>query len=302
MPTIALGIPVSSPDVAADTPLVFGRRADEVGAHSVWMIDHIPTMNHEALVSLSAIAGATSRVRLGMSVLIGSLRPPLLLAKMIATLDNVSNGRVIMGMGVGGRKADFDAVDIPFVARGARLDELMALLRETWTGEPVRHQGQFWQYETDPVGPTPIQSPLPIFLGGSADAALRRIARSADGYVGSSGAGLPGFTRRVKLIKKFAEEEGRDPSSITIIGVVYGCVDPSRERAYDLAAKYAEAYYGPGVRDLDNNYFLGDASEGERFVEQFVEAGADIVCLSSVTADPRNLDLLSEQLLPRVMG
>ena len=78
-----------------------------------------------------------------------------------------------------------------------------------------------------------------------------RIARSADGYVGSSGAGLPGFTRRVKLIKHFAAEGGRDPKDITIIGVVYGCVDPSRERAYDLAAKYAEAYYGPGVRDLE---------------------------------------------------
>ena len=78
-------------------------------------------------------------------------------------------------------------------------------------------------------------------------------------------------------------------------------MDPSRERAYELAATYAQHYYGPGIRDLDNNYFLGDASEGERFVEAYVNAGADIVCLSNVTADPRNLDYLSEQLLPRVM-
>lgn len=302
MPQIALGIPVASPDARPETPLVFGRRADEVGAHSVWMVDHIPAINHEALISLASIAGATERVRLGVSVLIGSLRPPLLLAKMVSTLDNVSDGRVILGMGVGGRKADFDAVGVPFEARGPRLTELIGLLRQTWTGEPVRHDGRFWQFDTDPVGPKPVQERLPIFLGGSADAALRRVAQLADGYVGSSGAGLPGFQKRVKLVRQYAEEAGRDPRDIKVVGVVYGCVDPSRQRAYDLAEKYALSYYGPGIRDLDNNYFLGDASEGERFVEQFVEAGADVVCLSSVTADPRNLDNLTEQLLPRVLG
>ncbi|MFN0072349.1 MAG: LLM class flavin-dependent oxidoreductase [Chloroflexota bacterium] len=302
MPSIALGIPVGSPDVRPDTPLAFGRRADEVGAHSVWMIDHIPFPSHEALISLAAIAGATSHVRLGLSVLVGALRPPLLLAKMLATIDNISNGRVIAGLGLGGRKDDFDAVSVPYDQRGARLSELIGVLRLAWKGEPVKHDGQFWQFDVPPIGPLPIQKPLPIYLGGSADAALKRIAESADGYVGSSGAGLPGFTRRVQRIRQYAEEIGRDPREITMIGVVYGCVDPSRQRAYDLAARYAEHYYGPGIRDLDNHYFLGDASEGERFVQAYVEAGADIVCLSSVTADPRNLDLLSEQLLPRVIG
>jgi alkanesulfonate monooxygenase SsuD/methylene tetrahydromethanopterin reductase-like flavin-dependent oxidoreductase (luciferase family) len=302
MPTIALGIPVGSPDVRPNTPMVFGKRADEVGAHSVWMIDHIPFPSHEALISLAGIAGATTQVCLGMSVLVGALRPPLLLAKMLATLDNISNGRVIAGLGLGGRKDDFDAANVPFDQRGPRLAETMKLLRMSWTGEPIKYDGPFWQYDLPAVGPVPIQKPLPIYLGGSADPALKRIAESADGYVASSGAGLPGFTRRVQKIRDYAEEIGRDPGEITIIGVVYGCVDPSRERAYQLAATYAEHYYGPGVRDLENNYFLGDASEGERFVEAFVNAGADVVCLSNVTADPRNLDYLSEQLLPRVMG
>jgi probable F420-dependent oxidoreductase len=302
MPSIALGIPVTSPDVQPDTPVIFGRRADEVGAHSVWMVDHIPTPNLEVLMSLAIIAGVTTRVRLGMSVLIGALRPPLLLAKMLSTLDNLSNGRVILGMGAGGRAEDFHAVGVPFDNRGPRLNETIQLLREAWTGEPINHQGRFWQIEVGPVGPKPIQSPIPLFLGGSADPALRRVARVADGYVGSSGAGVAGFAKRVKLIRQYAEQAGRDPKSITMIGVVYGCVDPNRERAYELAQSYTTHYYGAGVRDLANNYFLGDASEGERFVQQFVDAGADIVCLSSITADPRNLDYLSEQLLPRVLS
>ncbi len=302
MPAIALGIPVGSPDVRPDTPLTFGKRADEVGAHSVWMTDHIPFPCHEPLIALAAIAGATSRVRLGMSVLVGALRPPLLLAKMLATLDNLSNGRVIAGLGLGGRQDDFAAVNVPYSQRGLRLAETMKLLRMSWTGQPIKYDGPFASYATPAIGPMPIQKPLPVYLGGSADPALRRIAESADGYVASSGAGLPGFTQRVRKIRQYAEEIGRDPREIRIVGVVYGCVDPSRERAYRLAAAYAEHYYGPGVRDLDNNYFLGDAAEGERFVEAFVNAGADIVCLSSVTADPRNLDHLSEQLLPRVMG
>jgi probable F420-dependent oxidoreductase len=302
MPPIALGIPVTSPDAQPDTPLVFGRRADEVGAHSVWMIDHIPTTNHEVLTSLAAIAGATTRVKLGMSVLIGGLRPPLLLAKMLSTLDNVSNGRVILGLGAGGREDDFNAVNVPFNNRGPRLNELIQILRDAWTGEPINHQGRFWQFNVGPVGPKPVQERIPLFLGGSAEPALRRVARIADGYVGSSGAGLPGFSKRAKLIRQYAEEAGRDPKSITLIGVIYGCVDPSRDHAYELAERYTTHYYGPGIRDLGNNYFLGDASEGERFVEQFVEAGADIVCLSSITADPRNLDYMSEQLLPRIMS
>ena len=302
MPPIALGIPVTAPDAQPDTPVLFGRSADEVGAHSVWMIDHIPTSNHEVLVSLAAIAGATTRVRLGMSVLVGLLRPPLLLAKMLATLDNVSAGRLIVGLGAGGREDDFRAVGMPFDRRGPRLDELIGLLRATWSGEPVKHQGRFWQFDLPPVGPRPVQEHVPLFLGGSAEPALRRIARVADGYVGSSGAGLEGFRRRVRLIRQYAEEAGRDPRSITMIGVVYGCVDPDRQRAYDLAVEYTTRYYGSGVRDLDNNYFLGPAEAGERFVEQFVEAGADVVCLSSITADPRNLDYLTEQLVPRVLG
>jgi probable F420-dependent oxidoreductase len=301
MPTIALGIPVGSPDVRPDTPLAFGKRADEVGAHSVWMIDHIPFPSHEALIALAGIAGATSRVRLGMSVLVGALRPPLLLAKMLATLDNISDGRVIAGLGLGGRKDDFDAANVPYDQRGLRLAETMKVLRMAWTAGPIKYDGPFWKYDLPAIGPVPIQKPLPIYLGGSADAALKRIAESADGYVASSGAGLPGFSRRVQKIRHYAEEIGRDPREIKIIGVVYGCVDPSRERAYELAATYAEHYYGPGIRDLDNNYFLGDASEGERFVEAYVNAGADVVCLSNVTADPRNLDYLSGQLLPRVM-
>lgn len=302
MPSIALGIPVASPDVRPDTPLVFGRRADEVGAHSVWMVDRLTFSNLDPLISLAAIAAVTTRVRLGISVLLGALRPPLPLAKMIATIDTLSNGRMILGMGVGGRKIDFDAAGVPFEQRGPRLEELMHLLRKTWTGEPVRHEGRFWQFDVDAVGPRPVQQHLPIFLGGTADAALRRVGRFADGFIGSSSAGVAGFRKSAEIVRRYAEEAGRDPSSITMIGVVYGCVDPSRERAYELAARYVSHYYGPGVRDLDNNYFLGPAAEGERFVQEFVDAGADVVCLSSITADPRNLDYLTEQLLPRVQG
>lgn len=302
MPAIALGIPVGSPDVRPDTPLTFGRLADETGVHSVWMTDHIPFPCHEPLMALGAIAGATTHVRLGISVLVAALRPPLLLAKMLATLDNLSTGRVIAGLGLGGRKDDFDAVGLPYTGRGARLTETIRLLRECWSGAPIRYDGPLGKFETPPVGPRPIQKPLPVYLGGSADAALRRVAALADGYVASSGAGLPGFTARVQKIRAFAEEIGRDPREIKIMGVVYGCVDPDRTRARQLAAAYTEHYYGPGVRDLDNHYFLGDAGEGERFVEGYTRAGADIVCLSSVTANPRNLDHIATRLLPRVVG
>ena len=307
MPVVGLGIPTPAPDARPDTPLHFARRAEAVGAHSVWAIDRLVLDNQEALVALAAAAGATERVRLGTSILLGTLRPPLLLAKMVATLDQVSNGRVILGLGVGSRADDFAAVQVPFERRGPRLGEQIRLLKAAWSGEPIDHQGGAYSVGVGPVGPPPRQRPHPpLWLGGSSDAALRRAARLADGYVGGASRGAEGFRANWQKVRRFAEEAGRDPDALTPAVLVYAVVDDDRDRALGVAARYMDHYYGsrrPGVSPAElvgSAHLVGPADEAARKAQAYFEAGAEVLILGSMTADPAYLDRLCDELLPRL--
>src|SRR5688572_16776770 len=158
MPNVALSVPMSAPDVQPDTALQFGRRAEAAGAHSIWVMDRLVFTNHEPLVTLGALAATTTRVRLGTCVLLATLRPPALLAKEVGTIDQLSGGRVMLGFGVGSRPDDFEAAGVPFEHRGSRAEELTKVLRLAWSGEPVEHDGRFYQMDVGPVGPRPVQA------------------------------------------------------------------------------------------------------------------------------------------------
>lgn len=302
MPPVGLGIPIAAPDAQPDTPLQFGRRAEAAGADSVWMVDRLVFTNQDPLISLAAIAGATSRIKLGNAVLLGLLRSPLLLAKMVASLDQVSNGRAILGLGLGSRANDYEAAGVPFEKRGAQLSEAIRLLRLAWSGQPVKFQGQFHQYDLPPVGPLPVQPSIPMYLGGSAETALRRIGRYGDGYVGSSAGGVETFRANVAKVRRHAAEAGRDPAAIKAVAVVYGCCDDNRDRAAEITSRYLGNYYGPKAANLgpSPNYMLGSADNCVRFVQPFVDAGAELVVLASVTADLAHFETLCQDVLPRV--
>src|SRR5436190_22740053 len=112
-----------------------------------------------------------------MRILLGALSPPVLLAKMLATLDQLSAGRAMVGLGAGTRADDFEAVGVPHGGRGRRLDELIDVLKLAWGGEPVRYAGRAYSLDVGPIGPRPVQQPHPpLWLGGRADAVLQRTA------------------------------------------------------------------------------------------------------------------------------
>ncbi len=153
----------------------FAKRCEEMGLHSLWTIDRIAYDNLEPLTLLASAAAVTQKLRLGTSVLLGNTRHPSHLAKIIATIDFISNGRVTLGIGFGSRESDYKAVEIPFEKRGSRAVEQIQLIKRLWTEENVTHKGQFFQVENLTVGPRPIQKPHPpIWTGGSAEVALKR--------------------------------------------------------------------------------------------------------------------------------
>jgi probable F420-dependent oxidoreductase len=170
-------------------------QAEELGFADVWVSEHIivpkdapypPSANFwDPVLTLTWAAAATRRVRLGTSVLVLPMRHPLPLAKELATLQNLSEGRLILGAGVGWLEAEFDALGVPFKQRGRRMDEGIALMRAVWGDDPISFPAQWIEAKVEAMRmqPKPV-APIPIWIGGSSDAAIRRACR-LDGWHGS---------------------------------------------------------------------------------------------------------------------
>ena len=153
---------------------------------SVWQTDRLvsPQPFLEAVATMAALAGATARLKFGMNAVVASLRDPLLLAKQCATIDWLSNGRLLPVFGVGSDKApEFRATGRDPKERGKRADEVLELCRRLWSEERVTFRGEFYEYENAAISPRPIQQPLPLWIGGSSPAAIRRTVRLGTGWL-----------------------------------------------------------------------------------------------------------------------
>ncbi len=180
------------------TPILIRRfavQAEALGIADVWVSEHIilprtqflrPLPFYEPVLTLTWVAAATERVNLGTSVLVLPMRHPIPLAKELATLQNLSDGRLILGAGVGWLEPEFAALGAPFHDRGRRMDEGIALMRAVWTQDPVTFATRHIPAEITDMTMTPLPvAPIPLWIGGSSDAALRRAIRLADGWHGS---------------------------------------------------------------------------------------------------------------------
>jgi probable F420-dependent oxidoreductase len=302
MPQIGVALPLAAADTRATTALAFAQRAEAAGVGSVWVLDRLVYDCYEPLITLAAVATGTQRVRLGMGILLGALRPPVLLAKMLATLDQLSAGRVIVGLGAGTRADDFEAVGVPHAGRGRRLDELIDVLTLAWSGAPVRYAGRAYTLDVGPVGPRPLQQPHPpLWLGGRAEAVLRRTARVGDGYIGRSSDGPAGFRRIWEQIRAYAEAAGRDPATIVPAAQVYACVDDDPRRAAALTAEYLTSYYGAAPADL-SGYLLGSPEQCVALAKQYFAAGVEVLIVGSVTANGNYFERLCTEVIPRLQG
>jgi probable F420-dependent oxidoreductase len=173
----------------------FAVHAEDLGFDDVWVSEHIivprdkfprSPLFYDPVLTLTWVAAVTTRVRLGTSVLVLPMRHPLPLAKELATLQNLSDGRLILGAGVGWLEPEFAALGVPFNERGRRLDEGIAMMRAVWTEDPVTFRSRTIPAVIEGMTMTPMPAkPIPLWMGGSSDVALRRTIRIADGWHGS---------------------------------------------------------------------------------------------------------------------
>jgi probable F420-dependent oxidoreductase len=202
-------------------------RAEELGYDELWTFQRLlyPVGHqmgttyrsvHDPVVALAYLAGRTERIGLGVAVLNMPFYSPVLLAKQLGTLQAVAGGRLTAGLGLGWLPEEFTASGVPYGRRGARGEEFIDVLRTLWTDEVTEYDGEF--YRLPPVHLDPKPDPMPsILLGGSAEVALRRAGRLADGWVSSSREDLAGVEDRIYIVKEAARAAGRDPDSVRIV-------------------------------------------------------------------------------------
>jgi probable F420-dependent oxidoreductase len=216
----------------------FLKTVEAAGAESVWTVEHpIVAENYEPLYSysedgqapftattvmpdplewLAFAAGCTDTIKLGTGVLLLPLHSPIIIAKRIATLDAMSGGRVLLGVGLGWQREEFAAVSVPYEERGKRLDDGIDAIRELWKPGAATHNGPFYQFNRVHSDPKPAQAGgVPILIGGSTDIAARRAGRVGDGYFPHA-ISPDDLALRLETMKKAAKDAGRDPAKIEI--------------------------------------------------------------------------------------
>ncbi|HEY5647851.1 MAG TPA: LLM class F420-dependent oxidoreductase [Pseudomonadales bacterium] len=211
-------------DVAALTDLA--SEAEALGYHSVWVSEHLfhstyvakrlgDRPYHDPLIVLTAIACRTSRVRLGTSVLVLPWHHPARLGKSIATLDQLSGGRVDLGIGVAITEDEFANLGVDFSSRGRRTDDVLAALDALWYQDVPEHDGEFFRFSGLRFAPKPQQQPLPVHVGGGSAAALRRVVRSGHGWH-ALGKSPDEMARDVNALRELMRAAGRDPDALQV--------------------------------------------------------------------------------------
>jgi probable F420-dependent oxidoreductase len=297
MANIGLAFVNPAPLTKPETVLAFAKKCEAMRLHSMWTIDRIAYDNLEPLTLLAAAAGATQKIRIGTSVLLPGLRHPALLAKILATLDFVSNGRVTIGVGFGSRENDFTALEVPFEGRGSRAVECVQLMKRLWTEDNVTHKGRFFRVLNLTLGPRPIQKPIPIFAGGSAEVALKRAGTWANGFICGSSA-IPEFSTTWEKIAQYARAAGRTPNEIEKAGLTFMAIDDNTSKAVETLNKYVMRYYGRLRGDLATTSLVGSAAAVADRIEAFLSRGLDTLIIGLADPDPRQLDLFGEKVLP----
>jgi probable F420-dependent oxidoreductase len=241
-----LSIPHTGPGASPEAVRDISQAAEELGYDSLWVGDHValprrtaslydlgarPTPIpegdfkrrlrpfYDGLTALTYVAGATQRIRLGTAVLVLPLYNPIVNARRLATLDVLSDGRLLVGVGAGWLREEAEALGMPWDHRGARSEEHIAVLRALWTAEApyVSFAGRFYRFEEIAPEPRPVQRPLPILIGGHSPRARERAGRLGDGWLGAT---LPPEVqaRWVAEIRQVAERHGRDSGRLLFVG------------------------------------------------------------------------------------
>lgn len=280
---VGIGLPSTIPGVGRDEVLAWARRAEERGFSCLGTLDRLVYDNFEPLVTLAAAAAVTERIRLATTILIAPFRMNgALLAKQAASIDRLSNGRLVLGVAVGGRQDDFDASGADFGARGREFDAMLAQFEAIWAGESFGTAGA--------IGPRGRPT---LIIGGSADVAFARAARYGDGWI-MGGGPADRFAGGAAKAREAWQAAGRDGAPRTM-ALGYFALG---ERAEEAANTYLRDYYAFAgeYADIVAAGALKDAASVRERIEAFAAAGCDELVLFPCSPDLAQVDLLADAI------
>lgn len=229
---LGVGVPISGPWATPGNLVRLVGLAEDLGYHSAWTLQRllVPAQPDERsgdvayrrildpVIPLAFLAGQTRRIRLGTAVVNAPFISPAVLAKQLTSVDILSDGRLDVGLGAGWSPVEFTATGMPMARRGARLEEFVHVLRALWTQDVIAHKGEFYEVPAARAEPKPVQRPHPpILLGGTAEAAVRRAGRIADGWISSSRHDHTRIGETISMIRQAAEGAGRDPDALRLV-------------------------------------------------------------------------------------
>jgi probable F420-dependent oxidoreductase len=286
--------------------LALVQRVEQLGFDSVWTGDHVSFHNplYESLTLLASYAPITRRIRLGTAVYLLALRSPAVAAKITATLDVLSGGRLIFGVGVGGENPkEFELCGVPHAERGARVTEGIDVVRALWRETPATFHGRFSRFEGVSIDPKPVQTLPPIWIGGRSDAALARAGRQGDGWV-SYVVQPERYARSLEKIREAAHAAGRSLTGFTGAHLAFITVGRDYERARKVWVSVLSRRYAQDFEPLAKKYgVIGTPEQCAEQLAAFRDAGCSYFLLSAI-GDPRDereqLETIAAEVLPRV--
>jgi probable F420-dependent oxidoreductase len=278
-------------------------RVEELGYDSAWAQESTLGAGPQLgpIETMTFAAACTRSIRLGCVVFVSTLHSPVHLAKSLSTLDQLSRGRLDVGIGTGGKARPFAAFGMSSDRYVARFTEGLALMKALWTEPRVTFDGEFWQLTDAPMEPKPVQKPHPpIWFGANTPPALRRAVRLGDGFFGAGSAPTARFAEQVKTVRAALADAERNPASFPVAKRVYIVVDDDAARARERVNAVMERLYGRRVPDIEAAAVAGTPADCVRAVREVAAAGAELILFTTVVEPAEQAERLAAEVIPHV--
>lgn len=299
-----IGLPNGFPrgEVNPNLFIEVAERAEEYGYDSVWAGDHIVfhVPRFEIFATMAAVAARTSRIQFGPAVLLLCLRNPVHVAQSVVTLDHMSGGRFVLGVGVGGEHPkEFQASGVPVNQRGARTNESLDVLQRLWTESKVTFSGKYYQLDDVGMLPPPKQRPHPpIWVGGRSDAALKRAAKYGQAWTPAF-VTPERFEQGKEQLATYCQEYGRDPKEVQPTIYFFANVADSRGQAWTEAGEFLGKNYNIDSSPFARLAVHGTPDDCVAHARRYIDAGAEHVVIRFASFDPlRQIKRWTKEVMP----
>jgi probable F420-dependent oxidoreductase len=299
---IAIPQSFANPTIDADLIRRFLPRAEALGYEGLWVQEQIigdsPIL--EPVTLLTYAAALTTKPHLGTSVLLTVIRNPIQLAKSLASLDQLSHGRLIVGVGIGGPHVPEAVFGVSSERRGRRFVEGLQAMKALWTQPQATISGEFWRFENIAMEPKPAQKPHPpLWFGAREPVALKRAVRHGNGWMGAGSSSSADFVAQAEHLRRFLDEAKRDPRDFTVSKRVYIAIDSDRGRA----ERRLRDWFGMRYKNADmasRVSIWGSRAECIDKLGQLVSAGAQHLLLNPVFDEMEHLEILAGDVIPKL--